>query len=402
MDLCTFASLEIKRVQEKETKEMTRPHIQTVLQDLLCRAPGFALYRLPWADACHLVLQTSGTVERLACRCEAVERPGFVMAPFHPGEEHPPVRIRPDVTAHGWDEMERALAALDTSAWPSAAPDAPTVLPAPEGEASERARYEAAFARFIAPLREGRFGKLVLSRCSVMEAPAGFSPLDTFVRACEAYPRMLIYLCHTPLTGTWMGCTPEILLSGRADRWHTVALAGTQPLQAGEKLPDTWDAKNREEQAFVADYIRSTVRRLGCDVQEEGPYTARAGQVAHLKTDFRFRLRAGIPSKAVLQALHPTPAVCGLPKEEALRFILAHEGYDRSYYSGFVGRTDGAGQTDLYVNLRCMQTDGCRIRLYAGGGILPSSDAATEWEETQEKMATLKRVICLPQPGHPA
>ena len=85
------------------------------------------------------------------------------------------------------------------------------------------------------------------------------------------------------------------------------------------------------------------------------PYTARAGQLVHLKTDFYFLLKNTDNIGNLLQELHPTPAVCGLPKEDAFRFILENEGYDRSYYSGFIGWLDTEGHTDLYVNLRCME-----------------------------------------------
>lgn len=98
---------------------------------------------------------------------------------------------------------------------------------------------------------------------------------------------MMIYLCHTPASGTWLGSTPEILLSGHGKEWHTVALAGTMPMQ-NEVMPTDWDKKNREEQGYVADYIRRIAKRFGNKMTEKGPYTARAGQLVHLKTDFLF------------------------------------------------------------------------------------------------------------------
>ena len=81
------------------------------------------------------------------------------------------------------------------------------------------------------------------------------------------------------------------------------------------------------------------------------------------------------------------------PKEAAYRFILANEGYDRSYYSGFIGRLDPDGKTGLYVNLRCMHIGNDSLTLYAGGGLLPSSDLKDEWLETEKKMQTLKRLL---------
>ena len=95
----------------------------------------------------------------------------------------------------------------------------------------------------------------------------------------------------------------------------------------------------------------------------------------------------------LLQELHPTPAVCGLPKEDAFRFILENEGYDRSYYSGFIGWLDTEGHTDLYVNLRCMEIKPGETTLYAGAGILASSDIESVCTETGDKMNTMKSIL---------
>ena len=203
---------------------------------------------------------------------------------------------------------------------------------------------------------------------------------------------MMIYLCHTPASGTWLGSTPEILLSGHGKEWHTVALAGTMPMQ-NEVMPTDWDKKNREEQGYVADYIRRIAKRFGNKMTEKGPYTARAGQLVHLKTDFYFLLKNTDHIGDLLQELHPTPAVCGLPKEEAFRFILNNEGYDRSYYSGFTGWLDTEGHTDIYVNLRCMEIKPGEAILYAGGGILASSEVESEWVETGDKMNTMRSIL---------
>ena len=95
----------------------------------------------------------------------------------------------------------------------------------------------------------------------------------------------------------------------------------------------------------------------------------------------------------LLQELHPTTAVCGMPKEEAFRFIPDNEGYDRSYYSGFTGWLDTEGHTDIYVNLRCMEIKPGEAILYAGGGILASSEVESEWMETGDKMNTMRSIL---------
>ena len=203
---------------------------------------------------------------------------------------------------------------------------------------------------------------------------------------------MMIYLCHTPVTGTWLGSTPEIILSGSSQSWKTVALVGTLPIVDGVE-PTEWSEKNKEEQAIVAEYIRKIIKKHGAKMTEKGPYTARAGQLVHLKTDFLFQLKETGFLGNLLKELHPTPAICGLPKEEAYQFILSNEGYDRRYYSGMVGWLDPKGQTDLYVNLRCMEIRSTEVKLYAGGGILPSSEVRSEWEETSQKMKTMKNIL---------
>ena len=184
-------------------------HTQAVL-NRLARSPfGFALYRLPWADRFHLVLQASGEVEQLASIRELNGKAGFVIAPFRLSAAHPLVLIRPDVTADGWKEISAALDSLelgdeasipDTFIPDTADISIPDDVEAPSApfvsEETERARYAEAFERFIAPLRNGRFQKLVLSRSAVLPIDDDFSPLTTFVKACNRYPRMMIYLCH--------------------------------------------------------------------------------------------------------------------------------------------------------------------------------------------------------------
>uniref|UniRef100_UPI002675557D isochorismate synthase n=1 Tax=Bacteroides acidifaciens TaxID=85831 RepID=UPI002675557D len=253
-------------------------------------------------------------------------------------------------------------------------------------------KYAACFHTFINALRDETFDKLVLSRELVIGQVPDFSPSSVFRAACKRYIHSYIYLCYTPQTGIWLGSTPEIILSGEKDGWNTVALAGTQPLQDG-KLPQAWDEKNRKEQDYVASYIRRQLLSLGIRSTENGPYPAYAGALSHLKTDFHFSLKDNKDLGNLLKVLHPTPAVCGLPKEEAYQFILENEGYDRRYYSGFIGWLDPDGRTDLYVNLRCMHIEDEQLTLYAGGGLLASSELDDEWLETEKKLQTMKRLI---------
>lgn len=367
-------------------------HIQRLIDCLTRSRFSFALYRLPWTDECYFVMQTADEVEKLTDISALNGKTGFVMAPFRQTEEHPLLLIRPDITAYDWPEIAQALTSLK---YADAILTCKPALGTPVPTLSEEERYQRymeAFGRFIDPLQRKKFKKLVLSRPAFFPIDEDFSPLETFVKACNTYPRMMIYLCHTPVSGTWIGSTPEILLSGQAQDWNTVALAGTMPLPAqGEAT--RWSEKNKEEQALVAEYVRRIAKKYGRKMTEKGPYEARAGQLLHLKTDFHFQLKETGFLGDLLKELHPTPAVCGLPKAEAYAFIGENEGYDRRYYSGFTGWIDPEGQTDLYVNLRCMEIRANEAKLYAGGGILPSSEVRAEWDETGEKMKTMKNII---------
>lgn len=357
----------------------------------------FALYRLPWTDEPILVMQEEGTPTCLNSLEELNQKKGFLLSPFQLTDKRPAVLIRPDIVAHDWENIKPTL-----QEWKRRHPEYNTVHPTLQetqsvslhklAEKEEKELYTDTFSRFILPLKEKLFRKLVLSRSTVQPVDSTFSPLATFIKACNSYPRMMISLCHTPSSGTWIGSTPEIILSGHEKEWHTVALAGTMPMQ-GEVMPTEWSKKNKEEQAFVGEYIRKTVKKFGSKLTEKGPYTARAGQLVHLKTDFYFQLKDTDHLGNVLQELHPTPAVCGLPKEEAYQFILQTEPHDRLFYSGIIGWIDPEGDTTLYVNLRCMHLDKNTATLYAGGGILTDSTADAEWEETQQKMNTMRHIL---------
>lgn len=345
---------------------------QTVMIDRLIKENQcFALYRLPLDDQIHFLRQHNNSPEFLF-RVQDLEYSNrFVIAPFQINAEHPIVLITPDKEEMFPIPEDTVINEQDITIDPSISKD-----------------YGHHFSVFLKAVKESRFRKLVLSRKKEIRKELTFSAEDAFYTACRKYIYSYVYICHTPQTGTWLGCTPEILLSERNKQWQTVALAGTQPLQQG-KLPDNWNEKNLEEQQMVSTYIQELLDSYQIQFTEKGPYTVRAGRLAHLKSDFHFALPDRYPIGNLLNDLHPTPAVCGLPKEKAKQFILENEGYDRSYYSGFIGHLQPGANSEIYVNLRCMQIHKHQLTLYAGGGILPSSSLEEEWQETENKLQTM-------------
>lgn len=367
-------------------------HTCKVIDTLIRQNRSFAIYRIPGEDEVRFVMQTSGSARILQQIEELNEQSGFVIAPFRLTPHAPILLIEPDCfeipessPEHYPGEDEAILSRQEKKGIePEEKPKT--------AEIDRKAAYTDCFHVFIQPLREKRLDKLVLSRDLTLNKDTGFSPATAFFRASERYIRSYVYLCHTPETGTWLGSTPEIILAGEKKEWHTVALAGTQPLQRGE-IPAQWDDKNREEQGIVATYLRNQLVSFGIQPTENGPYTARAGELSHLKSDFHFSLPDTSKLGDLLKQLHPTPAVCGLPKEESYQFILDNEGYNRLYYSGFIGWLAPKGKTDLYVNLRCMRIDSDSLTLYAGGGLLPSSQLEDEWQETEDKLQTMEALL---------
>ncbi|MDR0429941.1 MAG: isochorismate synthase [Tannerellaceae bacterium] len=343
-----------------------------LLDSYIAENLSFAIYRLPGEDVLHLLVQDTDSPTHLNTINELNGQSGFVISPFTVSSECPIILLHPTRKA-----------------------DIP--FPQKEGkshpgkkreESHPGEEYAARFATFIAPIRQKEFKKLVLSRSLTVGKSTSFSPSMAFLLACSKYTRSYVYLLHTPRTGTWLGSTPEMLLCGTGNIWNTVSIAGTQVLRNGE-LPQTWDDKNLIEQMLVSYYIRTQLTSFGIHPSEKGPYTVRAGELAHLRTDFHFSLPNASQLGDLLKLLHPTPAVSGLPKEEAYRFILDNEGYCRRYYSGFIGLLEPEGKSDLYVNLRCMNIHDNSFTLYAGGGLLPSSVLEQEWQETEDKLQTM-------------
>jgi isochorismate synthase len=251
--------------------------------------------------------------------------------------------------------------------------------------------YHADFTAFHNRLIDGIFQKLVLSRSLDIRRQGDVDAFALFRKACELYPRVFISLVFTPQSGLWLTATPEVLLAGNGSEWQTMALAGTMPF--AENIG--WSDKNIQEQRYVATYITEKLEQFSCDISEQGPRTVRAGHLAHLRSDFHFTLKDVNRLGELIETLHPTPAVCGLPKEEAFRFILDTEHNDRCYYSGFMGPLHLLSETRLFVTLRCMQIFRDGYRLYAGGGLLKDSVEEQEWQETESKLDTMRRVLLL-------
>jgi isochorismate synthase len=373
--------------------------VLSALDSLLASPRSSAVYRIPGSPPV-LLIQEDGDPEAFGSVSELNGRTGFVMAPFQADRWHPVVLLRPDRRLNGIEAICSYTSETggETVAKPGST-GANRLDPLKDKEGF--VQYQTAFDLFQKALHAGSCEKIVLSRTLQLPVPEGFSAGALFGAACEAYPDAFVYLCRTPQTGIWFGSTPELLLAGEDGQWQTVALAGTRristPASTDKKrnveMVNGWDAKNRREQQVVTAYLEKQLRIKNLIGSISEPYTVKAGQLMHLKTDFRFQMPEQGNVGELLDFLHPTPAVCGYPKTEACRLILAHEGYERAYYTGFSGPLNLEGKTDLYVNLRCASMSDQGLVLYAGGGLMPDSELQSEWEETEVKLQTLLTLI---------
>lgn len=238
-------------------------------------------------------------------------------------------------------------------------------------------------------IKDGILEKVVIS--CIKHAVRTPTPLETiFQRLTERYPNAFVHVIHHPEFGVWMGATPELLLDKHGDTFRTVSLAGTQPFTDGVAI--NWSDKLQREQQVVSDFILHKLSTCGATkIELKGPYTAQAGPLAHLKTDIRFHSNKN--SAAIIDELQPTPAVCGLPREQARAFILEHAKFERRLYTGRIGLHFPTGDEIHFVNLRCMQVFDDHFELHVGGGIVAGSIAADEWHETELKADVLRKLL---------
>lgn len=237
--------------------------------------------------------------------------------------------------------------------------------------------------------------KVVLARNAEFE----FQEIDIlvlFLRVCKSYPEAFTYCWFHPKTGVWLGASPETLLSITHNVVRTVALAGTKIYD--DTLDVAWDDKNFEEQKFVSDYLQTSLSHELDQIQVSKPTTVRAGHLVHLQSVLTGLLKTSNNDlRNLIQNIHPTPAVCGLPKALAQEFIIQNETFDRSFYSGFLGQINLSNNnilsTNLVVNLRCMHIENTKVTLFAGGGITSKSIPENEWHETEAKIGTLKSIF---------
>lgn len=296
-------------------------------------------------------------------------------------------RLAPRLAQAG--ALLQALAARD-------APALPTWQPLPEGDAPDR--YAAAVDRAVQHIRRGELAKVVLARRAGVRfahaptAAALLERLGTHHSGCVRY-------AWRSAGKTWMGASPETLVQVSGQRLSTVALAGTRPLAQAEELLGS--VKDRHEHAIVVDAIRRALAPYVRALPPVGePALRRLRNLAHLQTPIEAELQPGVDFLPLVRALHPTPAVCGLPTAPAAALLATLEAEPRGLYAGPFLRLAPDGDGHAVVALRGLVLSGCEAVLPAGAGIVEGSVGEAELAETRVKQRSVLEALGRPAPVH--
>ncbi len=361
-------------------------HIQHLC---LSKNLSFVTFRLPQQDHSTTYIQTTHSKVRASDVHVLSEETGFIMAPFDTRNGHPYLMIPPDLVMES-NQVSRSLIRQVEEM-----ENGPAVSwNDPEPFVTGEERYMEQVNEIRSSISNGAFQKAVLSRIRVIRGNYFSMAPKLFQAMCRKHPNAFVYLFKSE-DECWMGASPEPLLRLRENRVSTVSLAGTRPFAEKHMNIEKWTVKEVLEQEYVTRYIHDVFHSFGIrDYRVSSPYVKKAGNLLHLRTDFSLSLQM-ISGRLweLVEALHPTPAVAGQPKDEAIRYIKELEPHDREYYTGFLGPVTKDREMDLFVNLRCMKVTPEFLALYVGGGITLDSDPADEWEETRLKAESLLQIL---------
>lgn len=249
-------------------------------------------------------------------------------------------------------------------------------------------KFEEAVEEAVKEINASSLEKVVLS--APFFVPNKRNGASIFASLTQKYPNAFVYYWSHNATGNWLGATPEHFISLEENQMDTMALAGT--LAVGTQAD--WTEKEYHEQELVTKSIVNALQKVVpvAAIKVGDRQTIQAGSLQHLQTSIRVDAQ-GVPLRDLIEVLHPTPAVGGLPVEKAQLFIRKHEGYDREYYAGFLGVFKQNKSAKLFVNLRCGKVTENNIQLFAGAGITHNSEPTKEWNEICGKAMTFLSVI---------
>lgn len=236
-------------------------------------------------------------------------------------------------------------------------------------------------------IKENGLPKLVYSRRKIFRDFNGIDLNESFKNVCSSYPNAFRYVFNDG-ENAWMGAFSEVLgkFHKTTHEFETMALAGTLPVS------EEWSEKEIEEQKPVTTYILDILKNYSEHVQQSETYDHISGNIKHLRTDFKTSIKPEDLDN-LIQDLHPTPAVCGIPKDFCKKSIELYEKFPREFYAGYI-KVETEENIQYFVNLRCARLYKDAIHIFVGGGITAQSNPEKEWIETELKSeAILKNLV---------
>lgn len=390
--------------------------IQLLLQLGLSSGGSFAIWRKPKSNTVEMVLDESTIPSKVTINLEELE-PGFIIHPFADQEDKKAYFIKANnyLKIQLDDPFEKdelpEWARIRLKNEPILSPEElksllarqpQTIQDSEKDESQDKKHFMHLVEMGVQAVLDGKMEKVVPARTKRIGIPEDFNLSLTLLSLMKTYPFAFINFFHIPQVGTWIGASPEVLIETKGDIFYTMSLAGTQPAVGDNPLKTVaWTQKEIEEQALVSRYIVSCLKKIRLrEYEEHGPKTVVAGNLLHLRSDFKIDMQAtGFPQlgSIMLDLLHPTSAVCGMPRKESHEFLQEYEGFDRSFYAGFIGPVNIQDQTSIYVNLRTASLSEKQAILYAGAGVTEDSDPEKEWEETELKCQIIGKFIQNPK-----
>lgn len=360
-----------------------------------------AVWRRPDSHEVEIIVDSSGSIKRLIPELEQLPK-GFIVHPFADqsdekayfleASKYIKFSLRPDLSQN--EEIELPEISIDPKTLNLAIKPLLNEAMENQGRSLQASTtmedFEELVKKGMALIKEGVMSKFVPARTIIQGLPEDFDLAKTFLNLCQEYPKAFVNFFHIPKVGSWIGATPETLICTKGKYFQTMALAGTQPAIGPDPLANAgWRQKEIAEQALVSRYIVNNFKKIRLrEYKEIGPKTVQAGSLLHLRSDFEVDMEAtNFPQlgSVMLKLLHPTSAVCGSPRQEAMEFLAQYETFDRSFFAGYLGPVNIEDQTTIYVNLRTAQLQGDQVILYAGAGVTEDSVPEKEWEETSLK-----------------
>ncbi len=355
-------------------------------QLLIQKGIPFAIYSLPGNEEFQLVCQNNCQISSLNI-LDISECVGFVIASFNSAKTGVADFIEPDFFLNEGDDISSLIKYFENF---NDVSDYSFV----DNYYMNKDEYLNVAEYIIEKLNGDDFDKVVLSRI-IRNELKGVISIKQLLRSLAAkYKNNFVNMFHIPGVGTWFGATPETLIRMENNSLITESLAGTRLLNDDNDIPD-WTDKEITEQEYVTYFVRNVLSEIGVTNYEESSLqTITSGNLAHLKTEITIPAEYMTEKTGrLIASLHPTPAVCGLPKADSFNLISRAEKHQRRYYTGFLGPWNIEGQSTLFVNLRCAELGEKYINIYVGGGLTSDSDSDSEFDETTYKSKAILSVV---------